>query len=406
MTSGFFNALTPPAGGIGRSTRRRVAADSSAPTPSAMQALIPLALLGAFAGSASAQSSVTLFGIVDTGVRAVKNGDGGTVKSLTSNGLSTSRLGFRGVEDMGGGLKAGFWLESEIAADTGTVGSIAGTFANNTATSAAKFFNRRSTISLMGPFGEARLGRDYVPTYTNLATFDAYGAVGVGSILNIIGTSTTGTLGSSAGTLQRADNAIQYFLPANLGGLYGSIMAAAGEGNTTASGNNRYVGGRVGYATGPLEAAGAYSRTRIPGSDDLRVWNAGASFKLGVAKLSALYHRGDHDPSGLPARRQKVWAVGANVSIGQGEIRATYQRSDVGGGTVVGLRDQDDARLYAVGYIHNLSKRTAFYADLGRLQNRGRSQLTIPGGTLAGSNFGTVDNRDSTALALGVRHSF
>jgi predicted porin len=160
---------------------------------------IPLAALGAFAGAASAQSSVTLFGIVDVGARAVKNGDGSTVKSLTSNGLATSRLGFRAVEDLGDGLKAGFWLESEVASDTGTAGSSAGTFANSTATSNAKFFNRRATVGLTGPFGEVRLGRDYTPTYSNLAAFDSYGAVGVGSIKNVIGLTSTRSFSSSTG---------------------------------------------------------------------------------------------------------------------------------------------------------------------------------------------------------------
>ncbi len=370
------------------------------------KSLIALAALGAFAGAASAQSSVTLFGIVDVGARAVKNGDGSTVKSLTSNGLATSRLGFRGVEDLGGGLKAGFWLESEIASDTGTVGTTNGTFANSAATSSGKFFNRRSTVSLMGPFGEVRLGRDYTPSYSNLAAFDIYGNVGVGNLLNIIGTTTTGTLGSGAGTLVRADNAISYFLPANIGGVYGTIMAAAGEGNTSNNGNNRYVGGRVGFANGPIDVAAGYGRTRIPGNDDFRTWNVGGAFTLPIVKVTALYHRADYEPSGLGNRTQKVWAVGASVPIGQAEIRATYQRSDVGGSNIVGLRNEDDARQYAVGAIYNLSKRTAVYADIGRLQNKGRSQLSIPGGTLNGSNFGAVDNRDSTAGAIGVRHSF
>ena len=192
------------------------------------------------------------------------------------------------------------------------------------------------------------------------------------------------------------------------------IMAAAGEGTNATNGNNRYVGGRVGWAGGPVNVAGAYSRTRIPGNDDFRLWNIGASYALPFVKLSALYHRADYRPSGLDNRSIKAWAVGANVPLGQGEIRATYQRSDMSGGrdtgviatSDIGLRNQDDARQYAIGYIYNLSKRTAVYADVGRLQNRGLSQLSISGGTMSGSNFGTVADRNSTALALGVRHSF
>jgi predicted porin len=81
------------------------------------KSVLALAVLGAFTGVASAQSSVTLFGIVDLNVRYVNNDD--TSYSLSQDGMSSSRLGFRGVEDLGGGLKASFWLEMGLAADTG-----------------------------------------------------------------------------------------------------------------------------------------------------------------------------------------------------------------------------------------------------------------------------------------------
>jgi predicted porin len=388
-----------------------------------------VAALGALSGASFAQtSSVTLYGILDTGVRAVRNGDGATVKSLTNDGLATSRLGFRGEENLGGGLKAGFVLEAGIGLDVGSAG-VAGATAGTTgagsgpagASQQAKFFSRRSTVGLSGPFGEFRLGRDYVPTFFNVVAFDVYGGAGIANAFNLIGgtpagfgaatpangsLSSSGTLGSNAGTLFRADNAVQYFLPAGIGGVYGQVMAAAGEGSNATNGNNRYVGGRIGWAGGPVNVAGAYSRTRIPGNDDFRVWNVGGAFTLPVVKVTALYHRADYEPAGLAGRTQKAWTIGVNVPIGQSEIRATYGRSDMSGGTLVGLRNEDDARQYAAGYIYNLSRRTALYADVGRLQNKGLSQLSIPGGTTAGSNFGTVADRSSTALGLGVRHSF
>ena len=373
------------------------------------KSLFTLAALAACAGAASAQSSVTLFGVVDLGMRAVRNGDGSTVKSLTSGGLATSRLGFRGEEDLGGGLKASFWLEGAIGPDVGTAGSTASAAAANGAATGAKFFDRRATLGLSGPFGEVRLGRDYTPTFSNLAAFDVYGSTGFAGEANLLGggsPTAIGTLGSGAGTLARADNSVGYFLPRDLGGVYGTVMAAAGEGSNTTNGNNRYVGARIGWTGGPIDVASAYGRTRIPGNDDFRVWNAGVAYDASVVKLTLLYHRADYTPNGLANRFQKLWVLGARVPIGQGEIRATYQRSDIGGGTAVGLRDQDDARQYAVGYVHNLSKRTALYADVGRIQNRGRSALTIAGGTTAGSNLGVVDDRNSTALVLGVRHSF
>jgi predicted porin len=377
------------------------------------KSLIALAALGAFAGAASAQSSVTLFGIVDVNARAVKNGDGSTVKSLTNNGLATSRLGFRGEEDLGGGLKANFWLEADVNPDVGT----AGVTANSpvAATGTAKFFGRRSTVGLSGPFGEIRFGRDYVASYNNLSQFDAYGNVGIGNLLNVINNGNTQTtLGSGAGTLVRADNAIGYLLPSNLGGLYGQLTVAAGEGQSATAatgaatgatpggtnGNNRHISGRVGFAAAGFDVAGAYGRTRVPGREDYKIWNVGASYNFaGYAKVMALYNRADFE--GI---NQKTWSVGANVPLGAGEIRATYARVDLSGGTAVGLRNQDDVRLAAIGYVYNLSKRTALYTNLGRIQNRGGSALTIPGGT-TDATF-RAGGQNSTALDFGVRHSF
>ena len=218
------------------------------------KSLLAMAALTAFAGAASAQSSVTLFGIVDLAATSVDNSSAGTVKSLSQDGINSSRLGFRGVEDLGGGLRAGFWLEGALGADTGcggagtlgspvTVPTVSTTVNQGTGTAIAagvsttarprrtcigQNWQRRSTISLMGNFGEIRLGRDYVATFWNLTTFDPFGTNGVGSALNQYS-----TLGSGATTSVRANNMIAYFLPA-IGGLYGQFQVAAGEGVTSA----------------------------------------------------------------------------------------------------------------------------------------------------------------------------
>src|ERR1700704_2312288 len=104
------------------------------------KSLLALAVLGAFAGAASAQSSVTLFGVVDVNAKSVKN-DAVTTRQLGTDGLASSRLGFRGIEDLGGGLQAGFWIEGALSPDTGGTGQT---------------WARRSTVSLIGGFGEVR----------------------------------------------------------------------------------------------------------------------------------------------------------------------------------------------------------------------------------------------------------
>jgi predicted porin len=152
------------------------------------KSVLALAVLGAFAGAASAQSSVTLFGVVDLNVMTVDNGD--RTYSMGTDGMSSSRLGFRGVEDLGGGLKASFWLEAGVAPDTGRN---AGTWGNGdlplAGTTAREgnqlFFNRRSTVSLSNQWGELRLGRDYTATFWNWTVFDPFGTNGVGAASNL-----------------------------------------------------------------------------------------------------------------------------------------------------------------------------------------------------------------------------
>src|SRR5215203_1890384 len=202
------------------------------------KSLLALAVLGAYAGVASAQSSVTLYGTVDLNGRYVKADGQDKRVSMSQDGINSSQLGLRGVEDLGGGLRAGFTLLSGINADSGTANS--------------KFWNRRSTVSLFGNFGEVRLGRDYIPTFWNLTIFDAFGTNGLGSSTNV--------RQLYGGT--RSDNSIGYFLPANLGGFYGQFMAAAAEGGTTLERPARYLGGRLGFAAGPFDVAGAYSQQR------------------------------------------------------------------------------------------------------------------------------------------------
>lgn len=140
--------------------------------------LFALAALTATGGALAQSSSVTLFGVVDASVAHVSTKDG-SVTGLANGGNASSRLGFRGVEDLGNGLKASFWLEGGINVDDGGSGFK---------------FDRRSTIGLLGNFGEVRLGRDKTPTYQNLETFHAFGDSGMGAINghNLISSSAAG----------------------------------------------------------------------------------------------------------------------------------------------------------------------------------------------------------------------
>ncbi len=356
------------------------------------KSLLALAALTAFAGAASAQSSVTLFGVVDLAARNVKESSG-SLKTLSTNGMGSSRIGFRGVEDLGGGLRAGFWIEGDYSADTG--GGPAGAPGNAVN---AQNWQRRSTVSLMGGFGEIRLGRDYTPTFWNHTVFDPFGTNGVASSLNI-----WNTVGNASGTTVRANNSVGYFLPSGAGGLYGQVMVAAGEGvlSPTTTGN-KYAGFRLGYAAGPVNVALAYGKTDIdfdsgaPGGD-WKTWNLGASWNLGFMRLMGFYVTGD----GSNGRENNQYLVGGIFPFGASQLKFSYSKADAKGGTAA--QNAQDATQIGLGYLYSLSKRTTVYTHYSRVSNKSGANFTASGsGPAAAHALGA----SSTGYEFGINHSF
>ena len=134
------------------------------------KSLLALAVLGAFAGAASAQSSITIYGIADAGIVAESGNPAGSVTKLTSGVSAGSRLGFRGTEDLGGGLAAIFALETGILLDTG--GNAQGqVFANQN----GLVFGRQDYVGLTGGFGAVTAGRQYNPYFITVNTVDPFG---------------------------------------------------------------------------------------------------------------------------------------------------------------------------------------------------------------------------------------
>ena len=171
------------------------------------------AVLSVISGVASAQSSVTLSGLVDLNLRHSGNGDIAQ-NSVSTNGIGASQIRFQGSEQLSSTAQASFWLEQGINPDTGSDND------------AAKQFNRRSTLSLSDKnLGELRLGRYFTAQYLGYGNFDPFGDTGVGASSNL-----TSALGSDVSTRFWSDNTIGYFLPANPLGLYGQIETALKEG--------------------------------------------------------------------------------------------------------------------------------------------------------------------------------
>jgi predicted porin len=373
------------------------------------KSLVALAALAAATG-AFAQSSVTMFGVVDATFAYGKSSVDKKTQ-LTNSGLNSSRFGVRGVEDLGGGLNGSFHLEAGVNNDNGSLGT---TNTNNQATGGTGggglTFNRRSTVSLGGGFGEVRLGRDYTPHFWNQTVYDPFGTNGVG---------TTQTLNSSLGgpTTVRASNSIGYFLPGNLGGAFGQVQYYMGENSSiagTPAGANKKDGSglsaRGGYANGPISAAIGFGRTSyftpavapalVGVKNDITTINVGGSYDLGVVKLSALYDQ-DKVTNGA---KGKGFLFGVNAPVGAGEIRAafsTYKTDQVGPVVVAPAVQINNPKStkFAVGYVYNLSKRTAAYGTFARVSNKGGAAQALNGS--AGSA-----NNSSNGLDIGVRHSF
>ena len=374
------------------------------------KSLVALATL-AVAGVASAQSSVTLFGIVDAGVSyydAKPNNGGATQKTWqqTNSGYNSSRLGFRGTEDLGGGLAAGFWLEAALGNDTGAAGG-----------GGTQLFNRRSTVSLSGPFGEVRIGRDYVATFWNDTAFDPFGTNGVGT--NVISSTSGGNagrilpgVGITDGNYVRANNMVAYFLPANLGGFYGQAQYGFNErvdngGNPLDSKTGGYAGGRFGYANGPLDVAIAYGESDVAdtfgvrGSTTNKTLNLGASYDLGVVKLFTELSKYETDLEASNVTPSvSGYLLGATAPVGAGLIRVSFSQAK--GDYDVANRADPKSSKFAIGYVHNLSKRTALYATYARVENKNGAN------SVANGTFNTTGTnvKNSNGYDFGIRHAF
>ena len=395
------------------------------------KSLIALAALAA-AGGAFAQSSVTLFGVVDLAYERVTT-NAGRISGLSPSANSSSRLGFRGVEDLGGGMSASFWLEGALAPMNGS--SSSGTSQNNQTTTIAAgglTFNRRSTVSLSGGFGELRIGRDYTPTFWNYTIYDPFGTNSIGATLG-------GYVGAgSAATFVRASNSVGYFLPANMGGFFGQAMYAMGNRASTEAtarsavfgttpvnteSNGRYVGLRFGYGQGPINTAIAYGRTTYASgtnaasllggaaiaTGNFTDFNWGGSYTFGSIKAMAQLYRQKLDDAVALGNTvtNRGWGLGMDWGVGAGDVLVSYSRVSVRN-YAVATPDMTASKL-AVGYVHNLSKRTAVYAYFSHVGNSGGAAQTaasFSSGAIGAVAGAANVNGGSSGWDFGLRHAF
>ena len=342
------------------------------------KSLIALAVLAA-SGAAMAQSSVTLFGIVDTAVGYVDNANaaGDSVYGLSTSGNAISRLGFRGVEDLGGGLKAGFWLEGEVFGDNGNANGFN--------------FQRRSTVSLMGGFGEVRMGRELTPSYSKTSSYDLFGQTGIGQFMGWTG-NWYGIDGDSGNAL-RSSNMISYYTP-NFSGFTAGLGYGFDEQTTGKAG--RYIGGYAAYDNGPLSVALSYDERNVAANFDRNTLTLAGSYNLNVVKLNAIVQQTKDDVVGTDPK-VNAYSLGVSAPMGAGEVKLQYAMYDQ-------KAIDSKAHHISLGYVHNLSKRTAVYGTVSYMDNKDASSLGLAAKNLNTAGPGAGESQ--TGVQVGVRHSF
>jgi len=369
-----------------------------------MWKLLWAAGLSAASFGATAQSSVTISGTIDAGMRQVRNGRLGTDRSVVSGATSTSKLIVRANEDLGSGLSAGIFLDATILADTGGAGA---------STPAGQFWDRRATVQLADArFGEVRLGRDWVPTHLAWSGFDPFATLGIASANSFRSFASSRALGQAFGTLPdaqqanptlRVSNAVEYFLPSGLGGVYGNLIKTAGEGGTTAAGFTSGQGLRLGWSGSGFNIAAAQFTTRnATGGESFKDLVYGLSYDFGVAKVSLAQRRWSFGPD-----KTVNTLLAATIPAGPGVVKLTAVQADQSGSDAA--QNARDASLVGVGYVYGFSKRTAVYAHAARIANKGTAAFAIPGGPPT-SGLATAPNyfggQTSTAFEAGIRHDF
>lgn len=288
------------------------------------KSLLALAALTAFAGAASAQSSVTLYGRVDLSVAKNIGADNKNIQ----NG-SGSRLGVRGVEDLGGGLSALFNIEHRFNADTGADSS-----------GNVRFWNGRSLVGLQGGFGQIVFGREYTTAFLGTQLIaDPWGWDTVAAQSGITG------LGIAK---VRNDSSITYKISAS-GFSFGAQIAEATDSINTFQA--KPVNFNVGYAAGPLNVSFGYEKTGLEAVSNEKMWSAQASYNFGGFKPGFYYGKGTRAAG--DDRKGMMFTVTA--PMGAGEFRASYGN----------LKSEDTtiSKRLAAGYHYSMSKRTTLYVD-------------------------------------------
>ncbi len=361
------------------------------------KSLIALAVLAA-AGAASAQSTVSLYGVVDAYAGTVKSALADSTKksqnSINSSGLSNSRWGLMGSEDLGGGLKANFVLESGFNTDAGTQAVTATGIDGSTE---ARQFGRKATVGLSGDFGTVELGRNYTAYDSARSLVNNTGDTNA-SITNTVFAAGTvyddavakSVVLKSRDYAGRTDNSVR-FDSAVYNGFSGSVAYAFGENKSATDDARNTASLHAKYVNGPVAVAYAYQSEKAANGDTVKYNLVGGSYDFGAVKLNAGYIKNKGNDITVGAGQvggggaeTTGYQVGISAPIGAVTLYAGYATAK--NETAAGA-EAEKRTGYDLAATYALSKRTTAYAA-----------------------YMSADVKDSDrefkALAVGVRHAF
>ncbi|MDD0816971.1 porin [Curvibacter sp. HBC28] len=340
------------------------------------KSLMSILALAALAGGAHAQSTVQVMGLLDSYAGSIRMaGDGGRTSKVGSGGMTTSWIGFKGSEDLGGGLRANFALTSFMQVNSG----VPGRFTGDT------FFSRDANLGLSGDFGAVSLGRDKAPNFLPTIIFNPFGDSFTFSPLVLHanvglfnGTGWTATTPSDTGW----SNQIVYSTP-KFGGLSGNVhYQFSNQDSTTGNSGKKNVGLNALYFNGPLALTAFYERdqlnnpvvTAFASNNTKKDWMLGSSYDFTVAKAFLTYGQAANNLT----PKAKTTSVGLSAPVGAGKVLAAYANTSLDSGV--------SRKTASLGYDYFLSKRTDVYAVFMNDKITAKS---------TGNSFG-----------VGIRHSF
>lgn len=355
------------------------------------KSLMAVALVGAFAGVAHAQTAVQIYGTLDAGIQKQTN------QSLSIGKRASNTLGFKGTEDLGNGLKALFQLEIRYEPDTGTneTGRVRTTVVQR------PLFQGQSRVGLQGDFGMVRIGRGLTPYQETVGAFEPFHSLpnqaGFYTDVAVAGYNSA-PLDPQGFSNNRWANGFWYNSPVVNGFQINTAIASkeANGGSVIGRGSEAFPQFPVGvqasanpfsatatYNNGPAAIMLGYERNAV----ETKVMSIGATFMATPElKLMALASRQDQENIVFANPKTKAWVLGANYTMGPGKILAGYGQKDPDGATA-------KTKQMSLGYEYSLSKRTYVYIDASRKKNA----LAAPNN----ASVGTTNYYD-----LGVNHSF